>query len=252
MRRQILRQAHCGQHLRLFSRQISGGEGDRLLHGRQCHELQQVVLDDVACGTDAVIVSGTTGHADILGVGNLHMVDVIIVPNRLIHGVRETKRQNILHRLLTEIMIDTEHTRWVEHLGHHTIQLLSAGQIMPERFLDDHTTPSALVGLRQTAIGQLSGNLRERARRHRHVERMVASCATITVKLGNSVRQSFERLRIIERALHKTNAVGELRPGRLLEWRAAVRLHVLLHEILEMILGPITTCKTRQTEAWRQ
>ena len=122
----------------------------------------------------------------------------------------------------------------------------------PERFLDDHTTPSALVGLRQTAIGQLSGNLRERARRHRHVERMVASCATITVKLGNSVRQSFERLRIIERALHKTNAVGELRPGRLLEWRAAVRLHVLLHEILEMILGPITTCKTRQTEAWRQ
>ena len=81
---------------------------------------------------------------------------------------------------------------------------------------------------------------------------MVTSRATITVKLGNSVRQSFERLRIIERALHKTNTVGELLPGRLLEWRAAVRLHVLLHEILEMILGPITTCKTRQTEAWRQ
>ena len=149
-------------------------------------------------------------------------------------------------------MIDTEHTRWVEHLGNHAVKFLGAGQIVAKRLFDDHTTPSALVGLRQTAIRQLARYLRERARRHRHVERMVTSRTSIAVKLGNSVRQSFERLRIIERALHETNTVGELLPGRLLEWRAAVRLHVLLHEILEIILGPITTCKTRQTEAWRQ
>ena len=81
---------------------------------------------------------------------------------------------------------------------------------------------------------------------------MVASRATIAVKLGNSVRQSFERLRIVERALHETNAVGELLPCRLLEWRTAVRLHILLHKILEVLFGPITTSEPRQTEAWRQ
>ena len=149
-------------------------------------------------------------------------------------------------------MIDTEHARWVEHLGNHAVKFLGAGQIVAKRLFDDHTTPSALVGLRQTAIRQLARYLRERARRHRHVERMVASRATIAVELGDGVRQSFERLRIVERALHETNAVGELFPCRLLEWSTAVRLHVFLHEILEVILGPITTGKPRQTEAWRQ
>ena len=211
-----------------------------------------MVLDDVTRRADTVVIAGTTRHADILGMRDLHMVDVIIVPDRLIHRVRETKCQYVLHGLLTEIMVDTEHTRWIEHLGDHTIQLLGACQIMPERFLDDHTTPSTFRRFRQTAIGQLSGNLRERARRHRHVERMVASRATIAVKLGNSVRQSFERLRIVERALHETNAVGELLPCRLLEWRTAVRLHILLHKILEVLFGPITTSEPRQTEAWRQ
>ena len=76
--------------------------------------------------------------------------------------------------------------------------------------------------------------------------------ATIAVKLVNSVRQSFERLRIVEPAYHETNAVGELLPCRLLEWRTAVRLHILLHKILEVLFGPITTGEPRQTEAWRQ
>ena len=252
MRRQILRQAHCGQHLRLLRRQIGSGERNRLLHRRQRHKLQQMVLDDVTRRADTVVIAGTTRHADILGMRDLHVVDVIVVPDRLIHRVRETKRQNILHRLLTEIMIDTEHAGRVEHLGNHTVEFLGAGQIVAKRLFDDHTTPSTLVGLRQTAIRQLARYLRERARRHRHVERMVASRATIAVELGDGVRQSFERLRIVERALHETNAVGELFPCRLLEWSTAVRLHVLLHEILEVILGPITTGKPRQTEAWRQ
>ena len=252
VRGQILGQAHGGEHLGLLGGQIGGGEGDGLLHGGQRHKLQQMVLDDVACGADAVVVSGAPGHADVLGHGDLHMVDVIVVPDRLVHGVRETQRQHVLHGLLAKIMVDAEHARRVEHFGDHAIELLGAGQVMTERLFDDHTTPSALVAFRQTTVGQLTGHLRERARRHRHVERVIAARATVAVKLGDRVGQTLERFRIIERALYETDTGRKLLPSRFLERRTAMRLHVLLDEVLEMVLGPVAACEACQTEAWRQ
>ena len=149
-------------------------------------------------------------------------------------------------------MVDAEHARRVEHFGDHAIELLGAGQVMTERLFDDHTTPSTLVAFRQTAVGQLAGDLREGPWRHGHVERMVAARAAIAVKFLDGLRQSFERLRIVEGALHETNAVGKLLPSRFLEWRTAVRLDVLAYEILEMLFGPIAAGEAGQTEAWRQ
>ena len=211
-----------------------------------------MVLDDVACGADTVVIAGTTSHADVLGHGDLHMVDVIVVPDRLVHGVRETQRQHVLHGLLAKIMVDAEHARRVEHFGDHAIELLGAGQVMTERLFDDHTTPSALVAFRQTTVGQLTGHLRERARRHRHVERVIAARATVAVKLGDRVGQTLERFRIIERALYETDTGRKLLPSRFLERRTAMRLHVLLDEVLEMVLGPVAACEACQTEARRQ
>ena len=43
---------------------------------------------------------------DLLIDGDLHMVDVIAVPDRLEHAVGEAQHQDVLHRLLAEIMID--------------------------------------------------------------------------------------------------------------------------------------------------
>ena len=141
---QVLRQTHRGEDLRLLGGQVGGGERDRLLHGGQGQQLQQMVLDDVARCADAVVVSGAAGHADVLGHRDLHVVDVVGVPDRLVHRVGETQRQHVLHGFLAEIMVDAEHARRVEHLGDHTVELLGAGQIVAERLLDDHATPSAL------------------------------------------------------------------------------------------------------------
>ena len=211
-----------------------------------------MVLDDVACGADTVVIASTTSHADVLGHGDLHMVDVIVVPDRLVHGVRETQRQHVLHGLLAKIMVDAEHARRVEHFGDHAIELLGAGQVMTERLFDDHTTPSTLVAFRQTTVGQLTGHLRERARRYGHVERVVAAGTAVAVEFGHGVGQAFERLGVVEGSLHEADAGGELLPGRFLERRAAVRLHVLLDEILEMVLGPVAACEPGQAEARRQ
>jgi hypothetical protein len=43
-----------------------------------------------------------------LGHGDLHVVDVEAVPDRLVNRVGETEIDQVLHRLLAEIMVDAE------------------------------------------------------------------------------------------------------------------------------------------------
>jgi hypothetical protein len=75
-----------------------------------------VVLDDVAGGADAVVVAGAAADADVLGHRDLHVVDVVAVPDRLEHGVAEPERQDVLHRLLAEVVVDAEDRLLGEHL----------------------------------------------------------------------------------------------------------------------------------------
>ena len=91
-------------------------EGGRLLHGGQRHELQQVVLDDVTGGADAVVVAGPAADADVLGHGDLHVVHERPVPDRLEHRVGEAQRQHVLDGLLAEVVVDPEHRVRREHV----------------------------------------------------------------------------------------------------------------------------------------
>ena len=211
-----------------------------------------MVLDDVTCCADAIVIAGATGHADVFGMRDLHVIDVVVVPDRLVHGVCEAQRQHVLYGFLAKVVVDAEYARRVEHLGDHTVKFLGAGQIMTEWLFDDHTTPGAFRRLRQAAVGQLAGDLWKCAWRHRHVEDVVASGTAVAVKFGHGVGKTLERLRIVERALYEADAVSQLLPSRFLERRAAMCLDVFLDELLEMVLGPVAARKAGQAEARRQ
>ena len=101
-------QADRRQHLLLLGAQVLGVEGDRLLHRRQGEELQEVVLDDVARGADAVVVAGAPADADVLGHRDLHVVDVVGVPHRLEELVGEAQGEEVLDGLLAEVVVDAE------------------------------------------------------------------------------------------------------------------------------------------------
>ena len=88
--------------------QVLRVEGDRLLHRGEREQLQEVVLDDVAGGADAVVVAGPAADADVLGHRDLHVVDVVGVPDRLEHLVGEAQGQQVLDRLLAEVVVDAE------------------------------------------------------------------------------------------------------------------------------------------------
>src|SRR6476620_1117514 len=135
------------QHLDLFGLQLGGMKADGLLHRGERQQLDEVVLDDVAGGADTVVVSAATTESDVLGHGDLDVVDVVGVPDRLEHLVGEAKRQHVLHRFLAKVVVDAEHRRLGEHAVHQMVERFGAGKVVAERLLDDHPAPAA-VGFR--------------------------------------------------------------------------------------------------------
>ena len=62
----------------------------------------------------AVVVAGARADAEVLGRGDLDVVDVVAVPHRLEHAVGEPERQQVLDRLLAQVVVDAEDLALVE------------------------------------------------------------------------------------------------------------------------------------------
>src|SRR5436309_8446457 len=76
-------------------------------HGEEADDLQHMVLDDVADRSHFLVEAPASLDVERLGHGDLHVVDVVSVPDRLEERVRESEIEEILHRFLTEVMVDT-------------------------------------------------------------------------------------------------------------------------------------------------
>ena len=75
---------------------------------------EHVVLDQVAQRARLVVVAGAAADADVLGGGDLDVVDVVAVPDRLEHRVREPEGQQVLDGLLAQVVVDAEDLALVE------------------------------------------------------------------------------------------------------------------------------------------
>src|ERR1035437_8343282 len=110
-----------------------------------------MVLDDVACGANAVVVASTAGDADVLGHRDLHVVDIVGVPGRLETLVGEAYGHECLHRFLAQVMVDSEDGVRGEYRPDDRVQLTGTVQIVTERLLDDDSPPGALDVVAQAA-----------------------------------------------------------------------------------------------------
>ena len=70
-----------------------------------------MVLDDVPRHAGLLVELAAALDADLLGDGDLHVVDVLAVPERLEDAVREAEDEEVLDRLLAEVVIDPEDLR---------------------------------------------------------------------------------------------------------------------------------------------
>ena len=216
------------------------------------HQLEQVVLDHVAGGADAVVVAGPATDADVLGHGDLHVVDVVGVPDRLEQLVGEAHRQDVLDRLLAEVVVDPEDRARREDVAEDAVELAGRLEVVAERLLDHHPAPRAVALLGQAVLLELPDDGAEEARRDREVEGVVAAGAPLLVELLDRAAQAVERRVVVEVALDEADALGELVPDLLAELGAGVRLHRVVDDLGEVLVRPVAPGEADEAEAGRQ
>ena len=132
-----LQRADGLHHLDRLVAQRVGVGGDRGLHREQADHLHEVVLHDVPQAADAVVERAAALDAERLGHRHLHALDVIAVPDRLEQRVREAEHHQVLHGLLAEEVVDAVDRVLGEVLVQERVELDRAGEVAPERLLDD-------------------------------------------------------------------------------------------------------------------
>ncbi len=81
-------------------------EGDRRLHGDERQQLEEVVRHHVAQRARLLVVAAARPDTHLLGHGDLHVVHVAAIPDGLEDGVGEAEDQDVLDRLLTQVVVD--------------------------------------------------------------------------------------------------------------------------------------------------
>ncbi len=74
-----------------------------------------MVLQHVAHRAGIVVVIAAAFDADGFGDGDLHLLDVARVPQRLEQRIAEAQRQQVLHAFLAEVVVDAKDAVFVEH-----------------------------------------------------------------------------------------------------------------------------------------
>ena len=92
--------------------------------------------------------------ADGLRHGDLHVIDVIAVPQRLENRVGEPQHHDVLHGLFAEIVVDPVDLALGEHGEDFAIERLRRFQIGAERLLDDDAPPASIVFARQPGFAE--------------------------------------------------------------------------------------------------
>ena len=96
-----------------------------------------MVLDHVAQRAALVVIAARAG-ADGLGHGDLHVVDVRRVPDRLEQDIGEAQSEQVLDRLFAEVVVDAIDLILGEDLGDLVVDLDRRREIVSERLLDHH------------------------------------------------------------------------------------------------------------------
>ncbi len=96
-----------------------------------------MVLNHIADDAGLFIGLAASLDAEILGECDLHVLDVMAIPDRLEKCVRKTKVEDVLNRFLAQVMIDAEDVGLGDVLVQGGVERSRRRQIAAERLLDD-------------------------------------------------------------------------------------------------------------------
>ena len=128
-----------------------------------------------------VVERSSTIDAEVFRHRDLHVLDELPVPDRLHERVGEAEEEEVLDRVLSQVVIDAKDGAFVEGVVNHTVQVARGGQVAAEGFLDDDP---ALP--RRAAAGELLQDKPEQSRRDGQV---VHGTDTVAERLGQLIER---------------------------------------------------------------
>ena len=106
-----------------------------------------MVLYHIAQLTDAIVVSPSPFNADLFSNRDLHVVNATLIPLGIDKPVSKPQHQQVLHRLLTQVMVNPVNVALVEKASQGLIDLAGGGQAFANGFFknDSAGTRQALI-----------------------------------------------------------------------------------------------------------
>ena len=65
-------------------------------------------MNDVSSSTNTVVVASPSANTDVFSHSDLYVIDVVVVPERLIELVGKSERKNVLNSFLAQVVIDAK------------------------------------------------------------------------------------------------------------------------------------------------
>jgi hypothetical protein len=166
------------------------------------------------------------------------VVDDLAAPGPLDHRVGEPEDQDVLHRLLAEVMVDPEHLRLVENSARDAVELARACQVMADRLLNHDPRLFPEPRLADPLDDRRKGRGRRRA-----IEEPPAPGAKVGVEGEEALAQRPEGLWVVERR----GDVGKLSSERL----PASVVKPVAGELLDPAAGPLAEVRVVEAAAAR-
>ena len=164
-------------HFDLFVANAVSAKIRRRFHGRKAKELEQVVLYHVAQGACAFVIAGASPDTQRFSRRDLHMIDVVRVPQRRENRVGKPENEDVLGGFLAEKMVDSIGLLFCKRIVDNAIELARRGKIRSERLFDDYAHPASFARLVQAGSFQVLENWFELVRACRKIKKAIAARA---------------------------------------------------------------------------
>ena len=120
-------------------------ERRRRLHRHHRQQLQQMVLEDVAQDANGIVEAAAVLDPDRLGGGDLDVIDVVAIPDRLEDAIGEAQDQHVLDGLFAEVVVDAVDLVLAEVPVQGGVELARRFQVAAERLFDDDAAPTVAL-----------------------------------------------------------------------------------------------------------
>ena len=147
-----------------------------------------MVLDHVAQRAGLLVVRAARLDADALADRDLHVVDVVPVPEGLEDAIGPAEDEDVLHGLLPEVVVDPVDLILAPRRRHDLVERPRRREIAAERLLDHDAHPALACRPARgscPASPRCRDEVRVERRGRRHVEEPVAARAALALDVAH-------------------------------------------------------------------